>query len=244
MKDITWLKKSLIAHRGFHTEDKKIPENSITAFTRALENNYAIELDVQLSSDGVVFVFHDETLSRMTNQDGIIYNTSSDVLQSMVLLNSNETIPTLKTILSLVNGKVPLLIEIKTKGPVLELSEKTAQLLDQYPGTFAIQSFHPKIIQWFKDNRPHFIRGQIASYFKDEDLPFYQKILLKYMVFNRKNKPDFINYDFNHMPNWMLNKAHKNGIAVIGYTAQNQETLDKVKSMYDNAVFEFFTPKA
>ena len=243
MKNLSWLREKPIAHRGLHSKDMTIPENSMAAFQSALNKNYPIELDVQLSSDGLVFVFHDDTLDRLTALKGFIFEQPSSILRKTTLLKTKARIPTLEELLALVQGRVPLLIEVKTKGPFLALAEKTAHILDQYQGEFAVQSFHPKIVNWFKENRPHFIRGQIASYFEDETLPFYQKKLLKYMVFNRKNSPDFINYDHTCMPNWMLNRAHKNGIAVIGYTAQNQETLTKIKSMYDNAVFEFFDPE-
>ena len=112
----TWLCNEYIAHRGFHSETA--PENSLAAFENAIKHNYAIELDVRALSDGTVVVFHDETLGRMTGADGFISNYSYEDIKDLRLLKTQEKIPTLDEVLAFVDGRTPILIEIKNMGKV------------------------------------------------------------------------------------------------------------------------------
>ena len=108
----TWIVNKYIAHRGLH--NKNCAENSISAFKNAISKNYPIELDVQQIGDGTVIVFHDDTLQRMTGKDGYVKNiTSVDSLKEYKLGGTKDTIPTFKEVLEVVNGQVPILIEIK-----------------------------------------------------------------------------------------------------------------------------------
>ncbi|HIT62490.1 MAG TPA: glycerophosphodiester phosphodiesterase, partial [Candidatus Caccovivens faecavium] len=143
MEDIfkSWLVETPIAHRGLH--DKVSPENSLSAFEKAVENGYAIELDVQLLADDTVVVFHDESLSRMTGNDGYIKFLNKEDLKVLKLGNSKEHIPTFEEVLKLVNGRTPLLIEIKNQFKVGKLEQKVIALLKDYKGEYAVQSFNP-----------------------------------------------------------------------------------------------------
>ena len=107
----SWLLTSPIAHRGLWNE--RIIENSLPAYQNAINHGYPIEIDIYQSADGELFSFHDKTLKRMTGADGFIFEKTSKELKELRLSNSTETIPTLKEVLSLVDGKVPLLIEFK-----------------------------------------------------------------------------------------------------------------------------------
>jgi glycerophosphoryl diester phosphodiesterase len=242
-KNLDWLKTSLIAHRGLHQKDQSVPENSLLACQLALDNGYAIEIDVNMLKDGTVVVFHDDDLVRMCGIDQKLSNLNHQDIKDIKLKNSLETIPTLAQVLHLVSGRMPLLIELKPKGDVIKLSSACHQVLKDYVGTYAIFSFHPKVVWWFKKNDPKTIRGQISSYFLDEDLSNIKKFIMKRMYFNRWTKPDFISYDINHLPNKYLDRAFKKGLTVISFAAQSQDALDRVKSFYDNAVFEHFIPK-
>ena len=154
---ISWIKETPIAHRGLHTKD--IPENSLSAFENALKNNYAIELDVQFTKDKEVVVFHDENLKRMTNDTRNIEDVNYDELKNLRLGNTNEIIPTLEEVLELVDSKVAILIEIKDCKDYIELSEKTYEILKGYEGNYAIQSFNPFILEWYKNNASEVVRG-------------------------------------------------------------------------------------
>lgn len=139
------------AHRGFH--DKEIPENSMKSFELAVKYDYGIELDVHLSKDEIPVVFHDHSLKRMCKIDKNINDLTYEELQVLRLKNSNETIPRLADVLKLVDGKVPLIVELKAraKDDFNLLSEKTAEVLDKYQGSYCIESFNPFVLFWFKN---------------------------------------------------------------------------------------------
>ena len=119
----TWLVETPIAHRGLH--DKNTPENSLSAFAKAVEKGYAIELDVQLLADGTIVVFHDDSLARMTGNDGYIKYLNKDDLKALKLKGSKETIPTFEEALKVIDGRVPVLIEIKNQYKVGKLEQET-----------------------------------------------------------------------------------------------------------------------
>lgn len=237
---MTWLKDTPIAHRGFH-HHPTIPENSLLAFKEAMKRGYAIELDVRLSQDDEVVVFHDRDLGRLTAQSGHVDETPLETLASLTLLDTQETIPTLKEVLALVNGVVPLLVEIKTDGDIHLVAKKVAEVLDDYTGEFAIQSFHPGALRWFKTWRNHVTRGQLAEYFKDEDtLAWWKKRLLKRFAFNIQTQPDFINYALSDLPNRFVTKQKKQGRLALAYTITSEEELREALTHVDNVVFEGF----
>lgn len=244
MKNLEWIKTGFIAHRGLHSLDKTIPENSLIAFTKAIEKGYGIEMDINVLKDGTVVVFHDKDLQRMCNDPRRLRDLAYEDIKDLKLLETAEKIPTLKETLALVKGQVPLLIEFKHHGDQKLLCESCMQLIADYQGLWAMHSFHPNILIWFKKNHPNVIRGQISEYFKSEtDLSKINKYLLKTLSLNFLTKPDFINYGLKDMPNRYLDRAMKKGLVVIGYAAQTQEELDFAKKRYHNAVFEYFEPK-
>lgn len=243
MKDLTWIKNDYIAHRGYHSLDKSIPENTLLAFKKALDYGYSIECDVNVTKDGQVVVFHDINLKRLCGVDINLSNVTYDEIKSFRILNTNEHIPLLTDLLDLVKGKVGLLIELKPKGESKLLCQSFMKVMAQYKGVYAIHSFSPGVVRWFKKNHPHVIRGQITEFFKnDNDMNPIIKYLMKSMFFNTFTKPDFVNYGIKDLPNKYTTKAYKNGLCVISYCARNELEYQMVKNHYDNAVFEFFRP--
>ncbi|MBQ7320925.1 MAG: glycerophosphodiester phosphodiesterase [Clostridia bacterium] len=185
------------AHRGLH--DEEIPENSLPAFARAVEEGFGIELDVQLSSDGVIMVFHDDTLARMTGAKGKLNEYTREELQQLRLSESEETVPTLDQVLETVGGRVPLLIELKgeSAGGDGALCEKLAERLETYGGAYCVESFNPMILSWFKRNCPHIARGQLVTNTLKER-PKGNKILnflLAHLMLNVVSRPDFVAYN-------------------------------------------------
>ena len=244
MKDLTWLRKDNIAHRGFHTIDKSVPENSLLAFSNAIQKGYSIELDLNVLKDGTVVTFHDIHLKRLCNDPRFLSELEKNDLKDLRLLNTNEHIATLEEVLSLVDGQVPLLIELKPHGNVIFLCESFMKVMKDYQGVWAVFSFHPSVVRWFKKNHPKVIRGQIAEFFKDnKDISKISKYLMKSMFLNRFSKPDFVSYGIYDMPNKYLDRLMKKGMTVISYAARTQEELDFVRERYHNAVFEHFEPK-
>ena len=240
---ISWIKETPIAHRGVHTKD--IPENSLSAFENALKNNYAIELDVQFTKDKEVVVFHDENLKRMTNDTRNIEDVNYDELKNLRLDNTNEIIPTLEEVLELVDSKVAILIEIKDCKDYIELSEKTYEILKGYEGNYAIQSFNPFILEWYKNNASEVIRGQLSGTFTEgsESLNSFEKFVLKNMLLNFKSKPNYIGYELEGIPKSKLESLRKKGVPIIVWTVKNKEDMEKEYKYSDNITFENFLPK-
>jgi glycerophosphoryl diester phosphodiesterase len=236
----SWIVKDYIAHRGLH--NAHAPENSLGAFVNAIKEGYAIELDVQQIADGTVVVFHDYSLSRMTGKDGYTKNLIKAELKSYNLLNTDFYIPTLEEVLSVVDGQVPILIEIKNEGKVGELEKATYELLKNYNGDFAIQSFNPYSLEWFKLNAPNIWRGQLSSFFKGENLSFVKKFALKRMLLNKKvSDPHFISYNTTNLPNMYVKKY--NNLPLLAWVVRSQtEYMNAVKHC-DNIIFEGFEPK-
>ena len=236
----SWLVETPIAHRGLH--DKDHPENSISAFARAIDEGYPIELDVQLIADGTVVVFHDESLSRLTDNDGYIKFLNKSDLDILTLKDSKEKIPTFEEVLKFVDGRVPLLIEIKNQGKVGQLEKNVIDLLKDYKGQYAVQSFNPYVLEYFNKHAPEIIRGQLAGFFRGEKLSFMKKYALKRMLLNKKiSKPNFISYEAKRVPNRFVRK-YKN-IPLLVWTITSQSEYLKVVKYCDNVIFEGFEPK-
>lgn len=237
----SWLINSFIAHRGIHN-NKNVPENSLTAFKLAIEKGYPIELDIRMLNDGTIIVFHDELMSRMTNANKYIQNLTKADLDKFRLLNTQEKIPTFEEVLNLVNGQVPLLIEIKKENTKTgDFERKILKMLSEYNGEYAIQTFNPYVLEWFKNNAPHIKRGILASYFKGEKMSCIRKFALKRLYMIKKYEPDFISYDCRNLPNRFVNR-HKN-LPLLAWTVKSQEQYEKVIKYCDNIIFQDFEPK-
>lgn len=235
----SWLVEKYVAHRGLHDEES--PENSLSAFEKAIEKGYVIELDVQQIADGTVVVFHDTSLSRMTGQDGYLKNLITEDLSACYLNGTKETIPTLKQALELINGRTPIIIEVKNTLKVGSLESATLEILKNYKGKFAIMSFNPYVLSWFKENAPDILRGQLSAYFKKDKLSFVKKVVLKKMLLNKIAQPNFIAYEAEHLPNRYVRKF--NNLPLLAWTVRTQEEYMRVVKYCDNIIFENFEPK-
>lgn len=235
----SWLIDQPIAHRGLH--DKNSPENSLSAFQKAIDAGYPIELDVQLIADGTVVVFHDSGLSRLTDNDGYLKFLNKEDLALLTLKESKEKIPTFKDVLKFVDGKVPLLIEVKNEGKVGNLEKNILELLNGYKGEFAICSFNPYVLEYFYKHAPEIPRGQIAGFFKGEKLSFFKKHALKRMLLNKKiSHPNFISYEAKRLPNRFIRKYRE--LPLLAWTVRSEGEYLKVVKYCDNVIFEGFEP--
>ena len=234
-----WLFLTPIAHRGLH--DLQAPENTLAAFEKAKTANYPIELDVRGIDDETVIVFHDDKLCRLTGKDGYVGNLVKEQLKNHNILKTEQTIPTFEEVLELVNGQVPLLIEIKNTNKVGKFEKKIIEMLKNYEGDYAVQSFNPYSVEFFRRNAPHIQRGQLSSFFVGEkSLSFIKKYILKRMLFNRMAKPDFISYDHSYLPNIYVSKTK---LPVLTWTVRSQKEYEEVKPYCDNIIFENFIPE-
>ncbi len=227
------------AHRGLHSRDQLVPENSLAAFRLAAEAGYGIELDVQLSKDGQVVVFHDDTLNRVCCVDGRVEDFDYEQLKDFCLCGSGEGIPLLSQVLDLVNGRSALIVELKPGKRNKELCRKTYELLSAYRGSVCIESFHPMIVAWFRFHAPEMVRGQLAMPAKnyEKQSPF-MRFMLANTLFNFIARPHFIAYKIGKRP-LSVRFAQMLGAMKICWTShepKNQRGMDGV-------IFEFYKPK-
>lgn len=228
------------AHRGLYDKNGPVPENSLAAFRAAAEAGYGIELDVQLSKDGEVVVFHDDTVDRITECTGRVDSFDLQQLQKMHLCGTEQTIPLFRQVLSEVNGRVPLIVEFKTGPKNRELCEKTWELLREYEGVYCVESFDPRIVQWFKNNVPGVLRGQLACSckdFKNTKLGFFASRLLA----NFLGRPQFIAWG-SDKKNLMVKLCESFGPMTVRWNTRQEEKLPQLQQEYDAVIFEFYKP--
>ena len=230
-------KFKFIAHRGLFDREK-IPENSMLAFDKALEKGYSIEIDVNMTQDGYIVVFHDNSLKRMTGIKNDITTMTLSEIKKLKLLGTENKIPTFEDVLLQVSGKVLILIEVKPNSKYKELMEKLINLLEKYNGKYSIQSFDPRIVYWLKKNMPQISRGQISSKNIREVKSRILKILLGKMVFNVITKPNFISYQYLSINEKFYKKQKNKGREVIAWTLKNKEDYEKIRDYCDMVVFE------
>lgn len=233
-----WLFNKPCAHRGLH-DGKNIPENSLKAFFSAVEKGYPIELDVHLTKDKKLVVFHDDNLKRTTGFNKDIRDTDYSTLSSLKLFNTDQRIPQFYEVLELVGGKVPLLIEIKQqkqKG----IEEALLNELKNYSGKYAFQSFDPFILFRMKKLKKDATIGLLAGLEdSSEDLPFYKKHVLKRMTFNLFLQPDFINYRLKSLP---IRRLTNKKTPLLCWTVRSYDDLKKAEKYCVNFVFENLLP--
>lgn len=226
------------AHRGLHTRDKSVPENSLRAFELAASAGYGIELDVQLSLDGQVVVFHDDTLERVCGVHAAVCEKSYEELHAMSLCGSTETVPLFTDVLKVIDGRGPLIVELKTGKRNRELCEKTLKILRSYKGDVCIESFDPTIVEWFRFHGREFVRGQLAM--GADKYRFRSKLLAwccSHTIFNFLARPQFIAYDIGAMPP-LVSLSCALGALKVGWTSH-----DPVSENYnDSVIFEFYKP--
>ena len=225
----------LIAHKGIHNDE--FPENSLPAFKLAAEKGLAIELDVQLTKDGKIVTFHDYNLMRMCGVDAELSDFTYEQLQAFQLENTPYKIPLLAKVLKEINGKVPLLIELKNKKSCFTLwtlEKRLAILLDKYKGEFAVQSFDPFSMLWFRLFRPDIVRGQLISSYKDKkkgaDAEYLaRKICCQPFVWKLISKPDFVAADLRSISLEQLFASLDSGADFITWTAKGNELIETAK---------------
>ncbi len=217
MKDIEFLKYSLIIHRGKY--NSKLVENTLPSFVKCMDKNYMIELDIHMLNDGNIVVYHDYNLLRLCGVNKIIESQNIKDLKTIKIKNK-YSIPTLSQVINIIDGKVPLLIEIKDLDSNSKFEEEIVKILDNYKGKFAIQSMNPFVIDWFYKYRKEYTIGIIV--FNELNL----KLLKKYL-----RKVDFISINKKYLP-LDIKKF------TIGWTIKDSKQYTKYKKLCDNLICE------
>lgn len=220
----------MIAHRGLHGKD--IPENSCLAFSKAKENKYAIELDVRLTSDKKIVVFHDDNLFRMTGENKEVKKCTLEEIKKLRLGKSNEKIPTLEEVLDLVNGEVPLLIEIKNDSIDLCLENLVIKELEKYNGKYLIESFNPVSVLYVKKKRKNTDVGLLITGNDDFFEKVYKRILFSFIT------PEFVAYDIRNLDEKKYRYFHEKNMYVIAWTIKEENQKEKAANCSDGIIFE------
>ena len=227
--------KAPIAHRGFFDNEGPAPENSLAAFQRAIDKGYCIEVDTQITADGTAIVLHDRSLLRTSGIDRNVQDMTDAELAECRLFDTDEHVPTFAEVLDLVDGQVPLLVEVKGEAgdDVLAISAATYELLKSYDGVYVIQSFNPFALQWFKDNAPDVPRGLLSKDFiaDPEGQSLVNRIALTTMFTNFLARPNFISYELKSSGQLTF-QAIKNlsDVPCFAWTLKSQEELDAARA--------------
>ncbi len=228
------------AHRGLHSRDMRVPENSLAAFELAAAAGYGIELDVQLSRDGQVVVFHDDTLERVCGVSARVDELSLDELRELRLCGTDERIPLLSEVLATVRGRGPLIVELKTGRRNRELCEKTYALLSDYRGDVCIESFDPTIVAWFRFHGRDLVRGQLAqpAVRYGGSASRAAAFLLSRGFTNFLCRPQFIAYRIGFKP-LPIRLAERLGAMRFAWTSHEPRN----EARNDAVIFEFYKPR-
>lgn len=244
LRDLGWLTARPIAHRGLHDVRRGIIENTASAFAAAIDADYAIECDLQLTRDGEAVVFHDETLERLTDRDGLIANHSVSELKAMTFKASSERIPTLGELLGQVQGRAPLVIEIKSRWDGNErLARRTIEVVRAYHGAFALMSFDPKVITLMRTLAPDLPRGIVAdraTEADDDTLPAADRQKLRDLAHLPETEPDFISYHWRDLPFPAVANFRRTGRPVITWTIRSRQDAATALRYSDQITFEGF----
>ncbi len=227
------------AHRGLHEIEAGVPENSLPAFEAACAAGYGIELDVQLSRDGQVVVFHDDTLDRVCGVEGRVDSYDLAELQQMRLCGTGETIPLFTQVLDVTDGRAPLIVELKAGPRWKELCQKTLDLLLARRGPYCVESFDPRIVAWFRFHAPHMMRGQLLQRPEDyrPDVPRILRCLQGWGLLTWTARPQFIAYKLGKIPR-TVRLIHRLGAMRVCWTSREPGQ----ESGQDTVIFEKYRP--
>lgn len=240
-RNTNWLTSRPIAHRGLHTAPN-IPENSLLAFEKAIEAGHPIELDIRLTADKQIVVFHDETLERMCGDRQQISTLTFRQLSSFKLLNTEQQIPLLQDVLTFIDGRVPILIELKVKNYTGLMEYLLFHLLQNYSGDFALQSFHPISIRHLKKLNPNFHCGLLAGSYECYGGLTGLSFILKNLFLVPYLRPDFISYEYQALSDPAISLFRKfSHIPIITWTIDNEEKREKLSQLCNNFIFEQIT---
>lgn len=233
------------AHRGLHDNTSAAPENSMAAFQKAIAAGYGMELDVQLTKDRIPVVFHDESLLRVCGVAGNVRDYTYMELQRFPLFGTAERIPLFSEFLALVDGQVPLIVEIKIHEDADEVCSAVDALLREYCGPYCVESFHPMAMRWYRRCRPEVLRGQLSTnHSKPGKRENPGQWAVHYLLTNCLCRPDFIAYDHRHKNNLsrLVCKTLFRPLNVT-WTVKSQAELDACRRDFDLFIFEGFIPQ-
>ncbi|WP_439124615.1 glycerophosphodiester phosphodiesterase family protein [Marivita sp.] len=235
-----------IAHRGYHNKADGVIENTPSAFAAAIDAGYAIELDLQLSRDGVPMVFHDDTLERLTAETGPLRDRDAKDLTAITLKGGIDTIQSLRTVLDQVNGAVPLLIEMKDQHGAMgdtdgRLEDAAVKSLAGYTGPYALMSFNPHMVGKVAKLAPSIPRGLISSAWRKIDepqVPAARRAELAAIPDFERVGADFLSHDMTDLDAPRVKQLKAQGVPILCWTVRSADQEEQARKVADNITFE------
>ena len=231
---VAWLREWAYAHRGLHGAG--VPENSPAAFAAAIERGLGIECDVQRTLDGQAVVFHDWELDRLTGETGAVARLSAAQLGRITLSGGSDGIPSLRQVLDQIAGKVPLLIELKSKRDrrVAALCLAVRRQLEGYRGPHAVMSFDPRVSRWFANNSPLTVRGLVVT--EENDKALAGRLRRHLSLWHAR--PDFLAYDLRDLPSRFAAAQRRRGLPLLTWTVRSPEHRTRAAAHADAPIAE------
>jgi glycerophosphoryl diester phosphodiesterase len=249
MAGLPWLTARPIAHRGYHDRQAGRLENTLGAAAAAVARGFAIECDLQPTADGSVVLFHDDTLDRLTDATGPVGPRTLAELKALRLRDTDDRIPTLEEFLTLVAGRVPLVIELKSqwRGD-RRLEERVAPILSAYRGPAVIMSFDPASMWAMRRLLPNLPRGLVADAFEAGSdwgqLSAFHRFALRHLLAAATVAPSFVSYGIRDLPAPAPALLRRLGLPVITWTVRSPADQTKALRFADQITFEGFDPDA
>jgi glycerophosphoryl diester phosphodiesterase len=246
LRALDWMLRRPIAHRGLHDLKTGVVENTRSAFEAAIRGNFAIECDVQLSRDGEAMVFHDETLDRLMTTGGPVISRTVDELKAISFRGGSDTIQTLPELLAQVQGRVPLVIEIKSHWDSGQrLSLRVLDVIASYGHPVALMSFDPDVLCTLAVHAPNQTRGIVADRVHDpyyEPLSVARRLALRSFSHLGETRPHFVSFDHAGLPFAPVQMIRGQGFPVITWTIKSDAEASRARRYSDQITFEGYIP--
>lgn len=247
MGDLGWLTRQPVAHRGLHDSAAGIVENTATAVDAAAAAGFAIEVDLQLSADGVPMVFHDDTLERLTTASGPVAARSAAQLAALPFKDTADRMMRLDELLAQVAGRVPLVIELKSAAkPALDLAAQVATRLTTYAGPAALMSFDPRLLPVVRARAPGVPRGIVAEQsFEAAEWPglsWWQRAMLGHLLHWPGSRFQFVAYRVADLDAFAPRLARACGLPLLTWTVRTPDDRARAARYADQMIFEGFRP--
>ena len=245
LRRLAWLTERPIAHRGLHDAARGIVENTAGAFAAAMRRGYAIECDLQLSADGEAMVFHDATLDRVSVARGRVSGQAATALQRVALRHTADRIQTLPELLRQVEGRVPLVIELKSHWDgSLALARRSAECLGSYGGPVALMSFDPDVVAGLARLAPSIPRGLVAEResVMEVRIDLARRLELRHFSHVARSRPHFLSYHVDGLPYGPSRAFRQAGLPVICWTVSDARTASWSRRYADQITCEGFLP--
>ena len=221
-----WLLTQPVAHRGLHNNSAGLPENSLASIAACVRAGCPVEIDVRLLADGNIIVFHDRTMDRLTHCHGPIEHLEMNSIQGATLLGTHERIPLLSEALAAIDGRVPLLLEIKCEmPPVSPITEAAARELKHYNGLYAVQSFNPFVVRLMHRLLPGIPLGLLSGWKFGTSLVWL-------------SKADVLCQEVSRLEDASVQRARRRGLPVLAWVVRDEQTLSKAVRLADNYIYE------